>query len=56
VLHSGRDTFATREWLAADGDERAVKDASLNAGVRCDGIGRIGGFRRSINLCSQMAR
>jgi competence protein ComEC len=25
VLHSGRDTLATREWLAADGDERTVK-------------------------------
>jgi competence protein ComEC len=42
VLHSGRDTFATREWLAADGDERPVKDASLSAGVRCDEIGCIG--------------
>jgi competence protein ComEC len=42
VLHSGRDTFATREWLAADGNERTVKDASLNAGVRCDEIGCIG--------------
>jgi competence protein ComEC len=42
VLHSGRDTFATREWLAADGDERTVKDASLNAGVRCDEVGCIG--------------
>jgi competence protein ComEC len=42
VLHSGRDTFATREWLAADGDERPVKDASLNAGVRYDEIGCIG--------------
>jgi competence protein ComEC len=42
LLHSGRDTFATREWLAADGDDRTVKDASLNAGVRCDDVGCIG--------------
>jgi competence protein ComEC len=27
VLTSGRDTFATKEWLAADGDARTVKDA-----------------------------
>jgi competence protein ComEC len=45
VLHSGRDTFATREWLAADGDERTVKDASLKAGVRCDEVGCIGGLK-----------
>jgi competence protein ComEC len=42
LLHSGRDTFAMREWLAADGDERTVKDASLKAGVRCDDVGCIG--------------
>ena len=42
VLHSGRDTFAIKEWLAADGDGRAVKDATLNDGVRCDTIGCIG--------------
>jgi competence protein ComEC len=29
VLHSGRDSFAIKEWLAADGDTRDVKDASL---------------------------
>ncbi|MGH6683343.1 MAG: ComEC/Rec2 family competence protein, partial [Pseudolabrys sp.] len=42
VLHSGRDTFAIKEWLAADGDGRAVKDPTLNDGVRCDTIGCIG--------------
>ena len=42
VLHSGRDTFSVREWLAADGDARTVKDASLNDGVRCDAVGCIG--------------
>ena len=42
VLHSGRDTFAVREWLAADADGRTIKDASLKAGVTCDEIGCIG--------------
>jgi competence protein ComEC len=42
VLYSGRDSFAIKEWLAADGDDRDVKDASLNGGVNCDAIGCIG--------------
>ena len=42
VLHSGRDTFAIKEWLAADGDARTPKDASLHDGVRCDAVGCIG--------------
>jgi competence protein ComEC len=42
VLSSGRDTFAIKEWLAADGDTRGVKDATLKDGVRCDAIGCIG--------------
>ncbi len=39
VLASGRDTFAIKEWLAADGDSRKPGDASLKDGVRCDTIG-----------------
>jgi competence protein ComEC len=42
VLASGRDTFAIKEWLAADGDARAPKDPSLRNGVRCDAAGCIG--------------
>ena len=42
VLASGRDTFAVKEWLAADGDARTPKDASLSKGVRCDPVGCIG--------------
>jgi len=42
VLHSGRDTFAVKEWLAADADSRAPTDKSLAAGARCDSIGCIG--------------
>jgi competence protein ComEC len=42
VLASGRDTFAIKEWLAADGDARGPKDASLSGGARCDAAGCIG--------------
>jgi competence protein ComEC len=42
VLHNGRDIFAIKEWLAADGDSRTPKDASLHDGVRCDTAGCIG--------------
>jgi competence protein ComEC len=38
-LHSGRDSFALKEWLAADADARDVKHATLSDGVRCDAIG-----------------
>ena len=40
--HSGGDTFAIREWLAADADGRDVRDASLGAGIACDPSGCIG--------------
>lgn len=39
VLHTGRDSFAVKEWLAADGDARGVKDAGLRDSVRCDAVG-----------------
>jgi competence protein ComEC len=39
LLHSARDTFAVKEWLAADADGRDPKDKSLNEGVRCDAVG-----------------
>ena len=42
VLHSSRDSFAIKEWLAADGDARTVKDATLHDGVQCDAAGCIG--------------
>ncbi|MGE0062744.1 MAG: ComEC/Rec2 family competence protein [Xanthobacteraceae bacterium] len=44
VLHAGRDNFALRDWLAADGDSRTVKDDTLKAGVRCDPVGCTGPF------------
>jgi competence protein ComEC len=39
LLHSARDNFALKEWLAADADGRNLKDASLNDAVRCDAVG-----------------
>jgi hypothetical protein len=33
VLRAGRDTFAIKEWLAADADARTPKDGSLGNGV-----------------------
>ncbi|MDO8878049.1 MAG: ComEC/Rec2 family competence protein [Pseudolabrys sp.] len=39
LLASGRDSFAVKQWLAADGDARKPADASLKDGVTCDAIG-----------------
>jgi competence protein ComEC len=39
---NGRDNFAIKEWLAADGDNRNAKDTGLGDGVRCDAVGCIG--------------
>jgi competence protein ComEC len=36
VLQDGKDAFLLKEWLAADGDARAVGDPSLSNGVSCD--------------------
>jgi competence protein ComEC len=38
-LRRSRDSFAVKEWLAADGDARDAKDKSLSEGARCDAIG-----------------
>jgi competence protein ComEC len=45
ALHSNRDSFAIKEWLAADGDVRTVKDASLHDGVLCDAAGCAAKFK-----------
>ncbi len=42
VLHVGRDSFAVKEWLIADGDGRDIKDPHLHDGVRCDPSGCVG--------------
>jgi competence protein ComEC len=40
--HTGGDTFATREWLAADADGRDASDKALGDGIACDPTGCIG--------------
>jgi competence protein ComEC len=40
--HSGGDSFAVREWLAADADGRDVHDRGLGQGIACDQSGCIG--------------
>ncbi|MFY9835246.1 MAG: ComEC/Rec2 family competence protein, partial [Xanthobacteraceae bacterium] len=40
--HSGGDTFAIREWLAADADGRDVHDRGLGVGIACDPSGCVG--------------
>jgi competence protein ComEC len=45
MVKSGSDTFAFRDWLAADGDARAPKDNTLANGIRCDEAGCIGKLR-----------
>ncbi len=40
--HTGGDTFAIREWLAADADGRDVHDRGLGQGIACDAFGCIG--------------
>ncbi len=42
ILRAGSDSFAAREWLAADGDARAPNDAGLREGFTCDQAGCIG--------------
>jgi competence protein ComEC len=39
LMRTGTDAFLSREWLAADGDERATTDPSLADGVSCDAAG-----------------
>jgi competence protein ComEC len=42
IHHIGGDSFAVREWLAADADGRDFRDKSLNQGIACDSSGCIG--------------
>ena len=37
--HSGGDTFAIKEWLAADADARDYHDRKLGQGIACDAAG-----------------
>ncbi len=49
--HTGSDTFATREWLAADADGRDPSDKGLGEGIACDPAGCIGtlGYGRIVS-------
>jgi competence protein ComEC len=40
--HTGGDTFAIKEWLAADADARDYHDRALGEGISCDPSGCIG--------------
>ncbi|MGA8615800.1 MAG: competence protein ComEC, partial [Xanthobacteraceae bacterium] len=40
--HTGGDTFAIREWLAADADGRDIHDPGLDDDISCDPSGCIG--------------
>jgi competence protein ComEC len=42
VHHTGGDTFAVKEWLAADADARDYHDRGLGKGISCDPSGCIG--------------
>jgi competence protein ComEC len=39
LIHSSKDAFRVKEWLAADADPRQPADPSLSQGVSCDGAG-----------------
>ncbi|MBI5262024.1 MAG: ComEC family competence protein [Bradyrhizobium sp.] len=39
LMHTTKDAFLVKEWLAADADSRLVGDSSLGAGVSCDDAG-----------------
>jgi competence protein ComEC len=41
IHRSGRDAFAVKEWLAADGDPRLPADKTLGQSFRCDPSGCI---------------
>src|SRR5205823_6547995 len=41
IIKKGGDSFAVREWLAADADPRMPADPSLAQGVACDEIGLV---------------
>lgn len=42
IARSGSDSFAARQWLAADADARSHTDPSVTGGIRCDNAGCIG--------------
>ena len=55
VLHSARDSFAVKEWLAADADSRTPKDKTLEQGARCDAIGCLGALKDGRQVSTVLA-
>ena len=53
--HTGGDTFAIHEWLAADADDRDVTDRGLGQGIACDPcrLRRQARRRRTGRLCAR---
>lgn len=45
IIKNGNDQFATKDWLAADGDARTSTDPSLREGWTCDEIGCVARLR-----------
>jgi competence protein ComEC len=45
AVRFGSDTFAVRDWLAADADTRSPKDGTLAGAIRCDPAGCVGALR-----------
>ncbi len=45
VMKQSNDDFTIREWLAADADGRAPRDATLAIGTKCDEAGCVGLLR-----------
>jgi competence protein ComEC len=45
IMKTGNDAFAVRAWLAADGDQRTPRDATLSNGFSCDPAGCIARLR-----------
>jgi len=39
IMHTAKNAFLWREWLAADADPRTITDPSLTQGVACDEAG-----------------
>jgi competence protein ComEC len=39
IIKKSGDTFAVKEWLAADADARTTADPTLGSGVVCDAVG-----------------
>jgi len=39
IMHTAKNAFVWREWLAADADSRLVTDPSMTQGVACDEAG-----------------